>query len=777
MRSTAAEQRRKGGRLARGVQGQRARTRGRTLGIESLEGRRVLAANYIYGIDDNNNIWEINTSTQSPKEVYTNGTIPGPFSNAFAYDSARDQFFFIDGNNDLEFWSRTGNPATIVPHGELGLASPATTENQPQNAVYYNDAYWFFDEGTNVLNKVPFVYVGGNPTYVNGSRVTYPITDAPTTTNKFGDIAVNASGILYAATQNGQLYTVDISGSTPSAATTIVASGNPSFQLSFSYDYNTLYGQTFGATTYESENYPAGQWWTIDTQTGVPTPIDGFDITYGDTGNGLRDLGGAANDPAPSLDIKKDDGIQTVIAGDGVIHTYTITVSNMGQAAASPVTVKDTWPKGFVQIKDSFVTNPAGLGTIDKSTDDFSWEIPTLASGETVTLQVSYTVPFGAAVEENTTQFPNKVSASTPTDLGPHEATDTNTVVTNALVAGTDLGCLSAPFVYVINPYSGTPAEAGKNVGVSNEVYKRFNAYPEFPGFRGGVRVAVGDIDKDGIPDVVTAPGPGAAGKVKVFNLDGTPKAGFTPYFPFGQAYRDGIEINVGDIDGDGDDDLVAAKSRGPGEVQVAKSSATAFTAFKSFTAFGGTYRGGATAAIGSYNPDTNIAALVVGSGPGMPPTVKKYGLNATSGALTSAGQFAPAVPATSAGVSVTTQRFTGDLLDTLVAAGRNGNSRVAAYQAVNNAIIPGRSYSTFSAPVPKNNTPVYAAASSLAVVGGVVDTVFMAQGDGGVGTIKKVPAAGGNANQAFAPVYLGKPIVSPLRIATNTLRPIANQQ
>ncbi|NDC62539.1 MAG: hypothetical protein EBZ59_00790, partial [Planctomycetia bacterium] len=62
-------------------------------------------------------------------------------------------------------------------------------------------------------------------------------------------------------------------------------------------------------------------------------------------------------------------------------------------------------------------------------------------------------------------------------------------------------------------------------------------------------------------------------------------------------------------------------------------------------------------------------------------------------------------------------------------------------------------------------NAPVYA--SAVALTGGVVDTIFMAQGDGGRNTIKKVNAATGVVDAGFAPTYLGKPLTSPLRIAT----------
>jgi|GEM_PF-2429931 len=746
MRTTTTAERRRGVRGGRGLAARRSRSTGRTLGVESLEGRRVLASSYIYGIDDNNVIQQISTGAQTATPVFNAQPIIGSDeSNAFAYDTDRDQFFFIDASGDLELWDRD-NPATSST-----LTTLTNVGGTPANATFYNDAYWYFSEGTNTLNKVAFTYSGSPAVPSVSGTTSFTIAGGPTTTNTFGDIAVNKlTGLLYASTVDGQFYSVDLAS--PATSYVSIATGNPGMQLSFSSDYSTLYGQTF----------LDGQWYTVNTSTGAATSIPGFTITF--SGKGLRDLGGAANEPAPSLAITKTDGNVAVFAGDGIIHSYTITVTNNGLVPASDVVVTDNnWPAGFVQ---GAVTAPADTTFTAGVNGNFTWtfDVP-LAAGASQTLTVPYTVPFGVAAGPRQ----NTASVTSPGDPETHESTDTTGVLTNALVAGTDLGCVSAPYAYVINPYAGTPAVVGQNVGVPNEVVARFNAYPEFPGFRGGVRVAVGDVDGDNIPDVVTAPGPGAVGRVKVFNLDGTPKAGFTqPYLPFGSSYRDGVEINVGDIDGDGDDDLVAAKSRGPGEVQVAKSSGTAFTSFRSFTAFGGTYRGGATAAIGSQLSD-DLAAIFVASGPGMKPTVKYYTMNTNSGALSLVNQFNPVMPAGTAGVSLTTQRFVGGVLDTLVAAGRNGNSKVSAYNGGSNVNVAN--YSTFSAPAPKNNTPVYAAASSLANPSGIVDTVFMAQGDGGVGTIKKVNSANGVVNPVFAPVYLGKPVVSPLRIATNVQR------
>lgn len=83
------------------------------------------------------------------------------------------------------------------------------------------------------------------------------------------------------------------------------------------------------------------------------------------------------------------------------------------------------------------------------------------------------------------------------------------------------------------------------------------------PAFRGGVDVAMGDIDGDGIDEVITAPGPGGGPHVKVFDIDGTDlDLGFMAY---PTSFRGGVNVSVADINNDGDDEIVTGAGPGGG--------------------------------------------------------------------------------------------------------------------------------------------------------------------------------------------------------------------
>ncbi len=90
------------------------------------------------------------------------------------------------------------------------------------------------------------------------------------------------------------------------------------------------------------------------------------------------------------------------------------------------------------------------------------------------------------------------------------------------------------------------------------------------PAFRGGVRVALGDVDGDGLADLAVAAGFGGGPRVALFN-GATLRPGVTPvrladdFFAFESTLRNGAYVTLGDVTGDGTADLILSGSPGGG--------------------------------------------------------------------------------------------------------------------------------------------------------------------------------------------------------------------
>jgi Ca2+-binding RTX toxin-like protein len=176
---------------------------------------------------------------------------------------------------------------------------------------------------------------------------------------------------------------------------------------------------------------------------------------------------------------------------------------------------------------------------------------------------------------------------------------------TDVIVVGSDAG--AAPEVRVFDSNSGA-------------VLSQFLAYANT--MTAGVRVAVGDVNGDGVLDIVTAPGSGARPMVRVFNIADGRRLG--QFLAYDKSATGGVFVATGDTNGDGRDEIVTGPGSGVPLVRIfdvaGDMTGTGFgtSLRREFTAFPATHVRGVTVAAGDVTGDGR-ADVVTGRAAGAP--------------------------------------------------------------------------------------------------------------------------------------------------------------
>jgi FG-GAP repeat len=237
--------------------------------------------------------------------------------------------------------------------------------------------------------------------------------------------------------------------------------------------------------------------------------------------------------------------------------------------------------------------------------------------------------------------------------------------------------------------YYATGADAGGGPEVkvynaaTNQLKFDFLAYD--PQFTGGVRVATGDVNGDGFPDIITAPGPGGGPNVRVFSgKDLSLIANFMAYDP---RFRGGVFVAAGDLTDSGNAFIVTGPDAGGGpNVRIFDGSGTLIN---SYMAFNPRFTGGIHVAAGDVNHDGN-SDVVVGAGAGGGPTVAVFS-GKTNAVLRS---FFAYDPRFTGGVFVATGRFDTRFSsacpksDIITGPGIGGGADVHVYDGVTGQLL-----------------------------------------------------------------------------------------
>lgn len=420
--------------------------------------------------------------------------------------------------------------------------------------------------------------------------------------------------------------------------------------------------------------------------------------------------------------------IKYSVVVENLSTTETATKAKVATALATGISAV-TWSATYSDKSSGAVNGTGGLTDVEISLEPLGKATFTI-SGITNSLS---TGPLASLAS---------VSLASETVTKNNSALDTNWF--KPLAVTEFIGRTSSSLVRLVNPETGV-------------VIRSFNAYE--PDFRGGVQTAIGDLDGNGTLEIVTAPGRGRVGEIRVFTTDGT-ELGQYRTLAFGSTWKGGVNLAVGDVDGDGRDDIAAAMASGRGEVRVFRSVAgddpVSDTPYRTISPFTVSFGGGATVALADMGTFTNPAdasrpdgkaEVIIGSGPSIAPIVRVYDVSSTSPRVLDT--IRPFSPGRKGGVSVTASRVNGDLIpDLIIAEGRSSRPATEVYDGRVGAAANAKltTYQAFAA-LGRAVAPSFAAAVELNGDGRAT-TLLSTQGYGGTAGVKSVSTASSTLGQ-----------------------------
>ena len=147
------------------------------------------------------------------------------------------------------------------------------------------------------------------------------------------------------------------------------------------------------------------------------------------------------------------------------------------------------------------------------------------------------------------------------------------------------------------------------------QLQTQFMAYAS--SFRGGIHAISADLEGDGVREIVTSPASKMAPQLKVFDAAGHQLAAA---YAFSTAYRDGVQLAAGDLDGDGRDEIVATTNRGgTPKIAIFTYQGGHLTFRRSFYAYSQKLFSGVFVSVGDVNGDGKadiVTVPQVGAGP-----------------------------------------------------------------------------------------------------------------------------------------------------------------
>ncbi|MDB5307830.1 MAG: repeat protein, partial [Gemmataceae bacterium] len=496
-------------------------------------------------------------------------------------------------------------------------------------------------------------------------------TDTITLTPTVGVSVTNSDGMTSVTPGTTTTYTVTVTNSGPSTAVGVTFTDMfPAGQVTSDTWTSTV---SAGAA---SGNTAAGSGDIADTLTLQPGATVTYTVTAlidpavtgtvtttatatvpaGETNTGLPTTATDVDTLTPSADV----GVAIAAPATGVVGTqlsYTITVTNAGPSTATGVQVTHPLPAGA-----TVVSVTSGQGTVVTASGVVTASIGTLAPGVSATVTV---------VINPTAQGTLNLSATGTAGTADPSPSDNSTTATIAIS--------QFPAFIVTGPGTGGGSQVLVLDAKTGTVLRTLT--PFGPTWTSSITVAQGDLNGDGVPEVIVGAGAGGGPRVEAFDVrTGALVANF---FAFDPSFAGGVNVAAGDVAGKGYADIVVGAGAGGGpNVKVFDGKTGAV--LQSFFAYAPTFAGGVTVAAGDVNGDGE-ADIVTGVGIGGGPNVKVFD-GKTGAVLQSFFAYAPSF---TGGVRIAAGDVNGDgFADVITVPGAGGSANVKAFDGQTGSLL-----------------------------------------------------------------------------------------
>ncbi|MBL8866245.1 MAG: DUF4394 domain-containing protein [Planctomycetia bacterium] len=458
---------------------------------------------------------------------------------------------------------------------------------------------------------IPFVGVAGNSVVRFSSKSATTVVAVPIPSGlSLGEAVVGldrrpATGQYFALVHNSAAGTVRIALVDPqTAALTNVGGGVPVALVNaagspITFPAGTSFGIDFNPTVDKLR---------VVASTGINFRID---PTTGAALDGNATFAGTQPDAA--LNSGATAGTGTAYTNS--FHKATVTTQYTLDAVTNSLFVQNP-PNDGVLVGGLPITV---AGTAIDFTDANAFDIPSnvrvTASGSTAT-GLAYAA---LTVAGDTSLYSINLATGAATKLGPIGIGTTPLVGLVASETATSNAGLTGTSDYGLGSDVGV-ASMTKLLAADGTLNQTAQPYGTFTG---GVRVATGDFNGDGVDDLVVGSGPGMVTNVTI--LDGKTDGIIVSFSPFEASFTGGVFVAAGDLTGDGAPELVVTPDQGGGpRVRVFRSGNIGDVLADFLGIADLRFRGGARPAIGDVNGD-GFGDLGVAAGFGGGPRVAVF--------------------------------------------------------------------------------------------------------------------------------------------------------